>query len=491
MPTDLQQMIERATAGRSPDKSRLFRPSWFYCMLNDPFWIWCEHHAPRNERFDETTRFDRYRMELGNQWEERYISCEYPDTYVVGAKWGIEALRETLAAMLRGESTIANAALWRLGDDVYGKADLLVRCDDVASDLGEFHYRVKEIKNSGKARRYHRLQAAVYNWILGHIQGFVPKSFDIVLRDGAGEASVPFADVEVDMTDLLDQWRDLRDGRQQPEPIGLDTTQSPWRRYAIRFIRNRGDLTLLPDVGPKTAAKWRSSGITSLKEVVEAGPQGCEQRLQNSHCYYHALAYREKQPVFRPGESAAIRRRKRLVYFDVEDISVLESTIVTRPHTYMIGVATREDDAVTWTAHGEADEVRMWLEFLDWLGPTEDIVMYCWTMYESDKIEEAASRHPQLADQLMASKEALIDLKEEIKHRPYFPVSSYSIKEVAPVCGFHWSQGDVDGQSAQLMYIDWLKTGDETIIQRVEQYNREDVLAMVAVDRYVSEMSSG
>ena len=39
------------------------------------------------------------------------------------------------------------------------------------------------------------------------------------------------------------------------------------------------------------------------------------------------------------------------------------------------------------------------------------------------------------------------------------------------------------------MYIDWLKTGDDTIIQKVEQYNREDVLAMVAVDEYVNALS--
>jgi len=83
----------------------------------------------------------------------------------------------------------------------------------------------------------------------------------------------------------------------------------------------------------------------------------------------------------------------------------------------------------------------------------------------------------------------LIDLKEEIKHRPYFQVTSYSIKLVAPVCEFNWSQDDVDGQSAQLMYIDWLKTGDDTIIQKVEQYNREDVLAMVAVDENVNAIS--
>ena len=53
------------------------------------------------------------------------------------------------------------------------------------------------------------------------------------------------------------------------------------------------------------------------------------------------------------------------------------------------------------------------------------------------------------------------------------------------MCGFNWSQDDVDGQSAQLMYLDWLKTGDDSIIEKVQKYNMEDVLAMVTVDEYV------
>ena len=91
----------------------------------------------------------------------------------------------------------------------------------------------------------------------------------------------------------------------------------------------------------------------------------------------------------------------------------------------------------------------------------------------------------------MAAKSVLIDLKEEIKGRPFFPVKSYSIKSVAPVCGFNWSQDDVDGQSAQLLYLDWLKSGDDSIIKKVEQYNREDVLAMLAVDQYVCALPTG
>jgi uncharacterized protein YprB with RNaseH-like and TPR domain len=41
------------------------------------------------------------------------------------------------------------------------------------------------------------------------------------------------------------------------------------------------------------------------------------------------------------------------------------------------------------------------------------------------------------------------------------------------------------------LYLDWLKSGDDSIIKKVEQYNREDVLAMLAVDRYVSAMCDG
>ncbi len=62
---------------------------------------------------------------------------------------------------------------------------------------------------------------------------------------------------------------------------------------------------------------------------------------------------------------------------------------------------------------------------------------------------------------------------------------------MAPACGFHWSQADVDGLSAQLIYLDWLKTGDDSIIKKVEQYNREDVLAMLTVDQYVCGLPTG
>ena len=108
-------LLERATARRTLRSDLLFRPSWFYFMDQDPFWIWCHYHAPEAEQVDETTRFDKYRMQQGNEWEDRYVAINFPSAYRIKARWGEEALQETITAMLRGESTIHGAALWLLG----------------------------------------------------------------------------------------------------------------------------------------------------------------------------------------------------------------------------------------------------------------------------------------------------------------------------------------------------------------------------------------
>ena len=111
MTVSLPTLIQRATSGKTLDKRRLFRPSWFYCLLADPFWAWSEYHAPLEARLDETTEFDRYRMDSGNAWEERYVAQHYPDAYAVRSHWGEDALEETLGAMLRGEAGIQGAPL--------------------------------------------------------------------------------------------------------------------------------------------------------------------------------------------------------------------------------------------------------------------------------------------------------------------------------------------------------------------------------------------
>ena len=63
------------------------------------------------------------------------------------------------------------------------------------------------------------------------------------------------------------------------------------------------------------------------------------------------------------------------------------------------------------------------------------------------------------------------------------PVSSYSIKVVAPTFGFHWTAEDAGGLNSESWYKDWLEKGDEAVLRKILRYNLDDVLAMEVIDK--------
>ena len=72
-PLTVEDLVQRATGGRKFNRHALFRPSLTYYLLKDPFWVWCEYHAPKEEAVDETTRYDELRMQQGIAHEEECV----------------------------------------------------------------------------------------------------------------------------------------------------------------------------------------------------------------------------------------------------------------------------------------------------------------------------------------------------------------------------------------------------------------------------------
>ena len=180
----LEQLLQRATGGLRLDRRTVFRPSMTYQVLHDPFWVWCEYHAPRSEAVDETTRYQKLLMQQGVEFEHAWIQKHYPDAVTIEPPFGLEALRNTLQAMLAGTRVIAQPQLWDLSGESYGKADLMIRDESTSSDLGSYHYRLIEIKRSKSLRDYHVMQAALYNRMVGRIQGHVPEEITVALKSG-------------------------------------------------------------------------------------------------------------------------------------------------------------------------------------------------------------------------------------------------------------------------------------------------------------------
>jgi hypothetical protein len=115
----LEELIQRATSGRKFNRHELFRPSPSYYLLKDPLWLWCGHHAPKQEAVDEITRYDELRMQQGVKHEQHWAKMHYPNAATIESSFGFEALKNTFRAMLDGARQFTN----RTGQDTSGKGD--------------------------------------------------------------------------------------------------------------------------------------------------------------------------------------------------------------------------------------------------------------------------------------------------------------------------------------------------------------------------------
>src|SRR4026208_1401521 len=115
-----ETLLKRATAGQKFNRHNLFRPSHCYYLLKDPFWLWCEHHAPRNAAVDETTRYEKLRMQQGVEYEQQWVKAHYPDAVEIKPGFGFEALKNPCRALLAGAPAIYQPQLWDLEQATYG-----------------------------------------------------------------------------------------------------------------------------------------------------------------------------------------------------------------------------------------------------------------------------------------------------------------------------------------------------------------------------------
>ena len=476
---NIDGLIKRAIGNKNIDSSKLFRPSDFYKLLYDPFWIWCRFHAPEKEKKEEIDRHRDLLMQKGVDFEERWLRKNYPQAREVKASYGIEAIKETLNLMIEGVDVIYQPHLSLLEKDIYGKGDLLVKSKQASSDLGDYHYIVKEVKNSKEVKNYHKLQAGIYNYILGLIQGFISPQVSIVLKDS--EETISYNKINGEIEDHLNYWRKIRANKEKPEPKGIDKTDSPWRSYANKILTRNHDLTLLPDIGPATRKSIRDKlQVKNIKDLENFA----ERKLITSlgeRTYKLFSAYKLKKVIPVNKKANKNETEKRIYYFDFEtsdEVHPLEP-----PHVYLIGLWDKEKNEFKhFLGRGKKDEERIFSEFIKYLGNLDDVCLYHWSSYEIEVIDEVIGQYPNLITRLAEIKNACVDFKELIKNNFYIPVPDYSIKKVAPFLGFSWRQKEVNAYESMVLYWDWLKKPQKKIIQKVIDYNEDDCKAMVYVD---------
>lgn len=385
------------------------------------------------------------------------------------------------------------------------RADVLERNDDGT-------YRMVEVKSSTSVKPYHLQDCAVQSWVVNGA-GYPLRRVELAhvdssfVYEGTGkyQGLLSYNDVTGDILPLMEQvpvwiksFQEMLAGPMPPIAAG-DQCTSP---YDCPFLNHCAlpqaeyPVTMLPYAG-NLARQLEESGIRDVRDIPDGRlVKEVHQRIRRAtlaNAYELDAEAREKV--------AALPYPR--YYLDYETIQfVVPEWAGTRPY---------EQLPFQWSCHVEhEDGTLVHQEFLDTtgnsplrpfaesliqaLGNSGPILVYN-IGFERSRTQELATRFPDLADDLNAISDRMVDLLPIARQHYYHPAmkGSWSIKAVLPTIApeLDYSRLDEvqDGGMAQGAYLEMIhpEAPDDRrtkLATSLLAYCKLDTLAMVRVARF-------
>ena len=253
----------------------------------------------------------------------------------------------------------------------------------------------------------------------------------------------------------------------------------------------KDDLSLLSRLTDKDRARFRSKGIFTVSQLAYTfRPRRRSKRLASRPERYHhalkALAIREhKTHVV---GTAKLGMEGTPIFLDVEGLP-------DRDFYYLIGVRVEESGRtihrVLW-ADSEADEKRIWDEFIDILSDTDHPILFHYGSFEKTFLRKMCDRHggpPEHSVARVAITSAT-NLLAVTYAQIYFPTYSNGLKEIARFLGFEWSDPSASGLLSIVWRSRWEESQDTGLRDRLITYNANDCEALSLVTYFIVRILS-
>jgi uncharacterized protein len=418
----------------------------------------------------------RLLWERGNEHERQMIallpSCVEPQWEHPDWEAGLAA---TVALMKEGVPWIYQAPLFR--EDVYGKPDLLERIE-VPSLLGDHSYRPVDVKGHKEVKRKDRIQLAAYSWMLEPLLGQRPDEGAIWLNTGAQEP-VELARLVLDFDELHAAMGRVRD--EPTDSAGYRCSECglcDWSDYCWQQWQETDSVCLVRSVTGDTARVLVSSGVDDFRKLAALRPSELSERFGFSFYKAETMVQHAKARVLgKPIYKAYLpdHADRTIIHYDIETYG---QTV------YLHGILVcqgKERAERSFLARHPDQERQVWHELLDFLSKFPDAVVYNWADYERGHANRLWEDHGGNPDGWRLLDQQMFDLCQVVKETAVLPVATYSIKEVAPVFGFEWQAEDAGGLNSEAWYGEWLRDGDEGVLEKIAEYNLDDVRGMGAI----------
>jgi predicted RecB family nuclease len=442
----------------------------------------------------------------GDEHERAYLAQLLADAHDVvtieiaggDGEWDWErAARETEDAMRAGREVVYQAAF--LDGEWRGLADFVIRGADGS-------YEAYDTKLARHGKPAHVLQLCFYSEQIGRLQGRMPDRMHIALGSGETES--------YRVLDFLAYYRRVR-GRfldavhhprlTEPWPVAhcsmcdfLPLCGAWWDEHdhltRVANIR-RGQIARLGEVGITTLA---ALGDTPRETVVSHIAPGTfenirhQAELQLRHRRTGEHAYETLRPEDERGLALLPKPSPGDLFFDMESDPFWEPTGGLE---YLFGVLWHEDGEERFRAfwaHDRDEERRAFENFMDFvyerLERNPDLHVYHYASYEQTTLKrlmgEYATREDAVDDLLRG--EVLVDLLAVVRQGVRISHPNYPIKSVEQF--YMEREAELhSGEDSIVLYERWVDERDQSILDGIEAYNREDCLSTYLLREWLLE----
>ncbi|SHF45408.1 uncharacterized protein SAMN05444279_1512 [Ruegeria intermedia] len=399
------------------------------------------------------------------------------------------AVADTLTALRTGPEVIFQGALE--GGMWGGYSDFLERVDR-PSDLGGFSYEVVDTKLKRKPAPGHVLQLVLYSDLLAQVQGIVPDRAHVQLGNGQ-RFSFRLSEYAAYARAARQRLERFVADPQPTRPVPCKTCGlCRWREHCQQVWENEDSLFQVANITRPQVQRLEAAGITTMAALAErtervpriAGPTldklVTQARLQQARKSGPPKA-ELRPPVAGKGFDLLPRPQAGDLFYDIEgDPFYREGG--AEGLEYLHGVWDGAEFTAFW-AHDHVAEkdalIRLFAFFSDRLAAHPRARIYHYAPYEITALKRLCTQYGVGEAQLdrWLREGRFVDLYAVVRGGIIASEKSYSIKDMEAFYDIARTGEVKTAGGSVVAYEAWRETGDQGILDEIEDYNRIDCIS--------------
>lgn len=476
--------------------------SMLYDLVECPHRVTMDLFGNPSDR-DQISRFVQLFWDRGSLYEKEVIArlnLPYTDLSRYAED---EKEHETYVAMKRGDPLIYGGRI--RADDLLGVPDLLRKDDngyiagDIKSGAGE---EGEEDREEKKPKKHYAVQLALYTDILRRL-GFSAGPSAFIWDVHGREVPYSFTALHgkpnprtlwLDYEEVLAKARAIRARTSPTLPayVASKCRNCVWCTACLKSLQAADDLTLIPEFGRSRrdaiidqiptiaalAAVDPKAFVQGKKETIfeKIDPKTLEKFIARAKLVKTQGAAYLRAPVKLPVADKEL-------FFDIEvdpmrDICYLHGFIERR------GGDNRTEKFIAFLADEPTieKEARAFDEAWRFIKAAMPTAIYFYSKYERTIYRKLRAKYPHVCSEAeieeLFARPTTVDLYGDVVEKATeWPTRDYSLKTLAKYLGFNWRDAHPSGSASIEWFDRWVTSGNESIKQRILDYNEDDCRA--------------